>query len=277
MSINIDAIKNRLGEFKSQKTTSKYVWRPKVGTTQIRLVPYKFNKENPFIEMYFHYEIGKSLLSPITFGKPDPVMKLVEKLLQKNDKDAYKYAKKIEPKLRVYVPMVERGKESEGIKFWGIGKTLYQDLMEIIADPDYGDITDFAAGRDIKVILQDPKEAGKEVVAPTIMIKPNTTPLMPSKDELMKLWETQQNINDVFTETSYEELEVLLEEYLSEHPFSGLPQSQSQTASQTPSAPTNKSVESEFDGFEAPVKAETKVKEEGVDDIMASFDEMYNT
>jgi hypothetical protein len=50
--------------------------------------------------------------------------------------------RKIEPKMRTYVPVIIRGKEAEGVKFWGFGKTIYAELLSIISDPDYGDITD---------------------------------------------------------------------------------------------------------------------------------------
>ena len=48
----------------------------------------------------------------------------------------------MEPKLRTFVPILVRGQEGEGIKFWGFGKTVYQEILGYIADPDYGDITD---------------------------------------------------------------------------------------------------------------------------------------
>ena len=40
----------------------------------------------------------------------------------------------MEPKMRTYVPVLVRGKESEGVKFWGFGKLVYQELL----GDDYG-------------------------------------------------------------------------------------------------------------------------------------------
>jgi hypothetical protein len=76
--------------------------------------------------------------------------------LQKNlkktgDKDEWLMGRKIEPKMRTYVPVIVRGKESEGVKFWGFGKQIYTELLSIVSDPDYGDITDLMNGRDIDV------------------------------------------------------------------------------------------------------------------------------
>ena len=54
MSINLDALKSRLSELQNTTSTKDNLWKPEPGRTQIRIVPYKFNKENPFIELYFH-------------------------------------------------------------------------------------------------------------------------------------------------------------------------------------------------------------------------------
>ena len=47
--------------------------------------------------------------------------------------------------------MIVRGEENEGVKYWGFGKTVYQELLSIIAS-DYGDISDVTvSGRDVVV------------------------------------------------------------------------------------------------------------------------------
>jgi len=73
MAINLDAIKSRLNKLQNTQRTTVELWKPAPGKHTIRLVPYKFNKENPFIELYFHYNINnKTYLSPMSFGRPDP-------------------------------------------------------------------------------------------------------------------------------------------------------------------------------------------------------------
>ena len=54
--------------------------------------------------------------------------------------------------------MIVRGEENEGVKYWGFGKTVYQELLSII-DPDYGDISDPVSGRDVVVEFKT-KEVG---------------------------------------------------------------------------------------------------------------------
>ena len=125
--------------------------------------------------MYFHYDLGKkNYLSPVTFGESDPAVEFAEKLKATGNKDDWQMSRKLEPKMRTYVPILVRGKESEGVKFWGFGKTVYQELLSFIADPDYGDITDLSAGRDVVVEYHTPEEAGNSFGKTTIRASSKT-------------------------------------------------------------------------------------------------------
>ena len=140
MALDLDAIRRKLNNLQSQTGRQDNLWKPEPGKNQIRIVPYQFNKDNPFIELYFHYDLGKkNYLSPVTFGEADPAVEFAEKLKATGNQDDWKLSRKLEPKMRTYVPILVRGKESEGVKFWGFGKTVYQELLGVIADPDYGD------------------------------------------------------------------------------------------------------------------------------------------
>ena len=156
--MDINAIKSRLNQLQNTSTTASVIWKPQPGKTQIRIVPYTHNKDNPFTELFFHYSLvpNKTVLSPQSFGRPDPVQQFADKLKSSGDKDEWIQGKRIEPKMRTFAPVIVRGEENEGVKFWGFGKTVYQELLGIIADPDYGDISDPMTGRDIVVERQTP-------------------------------------------------------------------------------------------------------------------------
>ena len=178
MSINLDAIKSRLNKLQNTQRKTVELWKPTPGKHQVRLVPYKFNNENPFIELYFHYNVNnKSYLSPISFGRPDPIVEFADKLKRMGDKEDWKAAKRMEPKLRTFVPVLVRGEEGEGVRFWGFGKTVYQDILGYIADPDYGDITHPTEGRDIVVDVVSAEDSGTSYPVTTIRVKPKETPL----------------------------------------------------------------------------------------------------
>ena len=119
--------------------------------------------------------------------------------------------RKIEPKMRTYVPVIVRGKESEGVKFWGFGKQIYTELLSIISDPDYGDITDLMNGRDIDVEFTPAEGAAFPKTA--IRVKPNTQPATEDKSIAEKIM-NQPQITDIFPEPTYEELEQALTEWM---------------------------------------------------------------
>ena len=64
--MDLKSIKNKLnalqtsGQKKEKVDYSKYLWKPKQeGKYQIRIVPSKLNKDNPFQEVFVHYGFSK--------------------------------------------------------------------------------------------------------------------------------------------------------------------------------------------------------------------------
>ena len=71
--MDIDAIKSRLNQL--QNTTSNSFWKPQPGKSQVRIVPYTHDKNNPFSELFFHYSLAASfqearvwLMRPLNLG-----------------------------------------------------------------------------------------------------------------------------------------------------------------------------------------------------------------
>jgi len=213
--MDLNAIKNRLNQLQTTNNRTSNLWKPQPGNQLVRIVPYKFNKDNPFIELYFHYDLGgKNYLSPMSFGRPDPIEEFAQKLKGTGSKDDYRLGRKVEAKMRTYAPVIVRGEENQGVKFWGFGKTVYQELLSIIADPDYGDITDAVNGRDIAVQFKTAEETGKSFPSTSIRVKPNQTPITEDASLLESLTENQKNITEIYQEQSYEDLTQALNDYL---------------------------------------------------------------
>ena len=251
MALNLDAIKAKLNQLNKSDEKKNNLWKPEAGKTRVRIVPYVHRKDNPFLELYFHYDIGKkSMLSPITFGNADPIVEFAEKLKRTGDKDEWLMGRKIEPKMRTYVPVIVRGKESEGVKFWGFGKTIYTELLSIISDPDYGDITDLMNGRDIDVEFTPAEGGGYPKTA--IRVKPNTQPATEDKAIAEKIM-NQPEITDLFPEPSYEELENALKEWMNpENADSDVDSDEEESAPAAPatsSKPAATKVENVADAF----------------------------
>ena len=213
--MDLNAIKKRLNQLKTTNNRTSNLWKPQPGQQVIRIVPYKHNKENPFIELYFHYDIGgKSYLSPQSFGRPDPIEEFADKLKQSGNREDWRLGKKLEAKLRTFAPVVVRGEESQGTKFWGFGKTVYQELLSLIADPDYGDISDPINGRDVVVEFKTAEETGASFPKTSIRVKPNQTPITEDKAVLTDLLDNQKDIREVYNELSYDELAEALGDWL---------------------------------------------------------------
>ena len=213
--MDINAVKKRLAQLQTSTTRSTNLWKPQPGRTQIRILPYKLNTDTPFIELFFHYDLGgKSFLSPTSFGRPDPIEEFADKLKQSGNREDWRLGKKLESKLRTFTPVVVRGEESGGTKFWGFGKTVYQELLSIIADPDYGDISDPINGRDVVVEFKTAEETGASFPKTTIRVKPNQTPITEDKAVLTDLLDNQKDIREVYNELTYDELAEALGDWL---------------------------------------------------------------
>ena len=212
--MDINAIKNRLTQLESTSSTTKSFWKPQPGKQVVRIVPYKHNKDNPFIELFFHYNLNnRSYLSPISFGRPDPIEEFAQKLKGSGSKEDYQLSRKLEAKMRTFAPVIVRGEEKQGVKFWGFGKTVYQELLSIIADPDYGDITDPVNGRDVVVEFISAEETGASYPTTKIRVKPNQTPIS-DEPEVLEVVKTQQDIKEIYQELSYDDLTEVLNEWL---------------------------------------------------------------
>ena len=115
--------------------------------------------------------------------------------------------------MRTFAPVIVRGEEKAGVKFWGFGKTVYQELLSVIADPDYGDITDPVNGRDVVVEFISAEETGASFPTTKIRVKPNQTPISDEPEILEKVKE-QQDIREIYQELSYDDLSGVLNEWL---------------------------------------------------------------
>ena len=270
MALDINAIRGRLNKLQNTQRKSDSLWKPTPGKHQVRIVPYKFNQDNPFIELYFHYNINnKTYLSPQSFGRPDPIVEFADKLKRMGDKEDWKAAKAMEPKLRTFVPVVVRGEEGEGVRFWGFGKTVYQEILGYIADPDYGDITDPTSGRDLTIEYKSAEEAGTSYPTTTIRVKPSETNLSEDSTRATSFLESQTEITDLYSELSYDELKSVLEGWLNPTNEEGAgEQSTSQEVLSTPATTTSE--------VKTPPTPAATTSEKKTDDVAAAFDDLFN-
>jgi hypothetical protein len=283
--MDISLALKRFSSLQNNTKKSDSIFKPANGKSQVRIVPYKFNKDIPFIELYFHYNINnKTYLSPMSFGRPDPIVEFAEKLKRTGDTDDWKAGKKMEPKLRTFVPVIVRGKESEGVKFWGFGKTVYQDILGYIADPDYGDITDPNTGRDIVLEVMSAEESNASYPTTTIRVKPAVSKLADSKETIQQLLDGQKEITELYSELSYAELKSVLENWL--NPSAAVndeiveeleaPKPKTQPAVQQKSVSVDLGGTSDISGDLPWEKEEAPKAPKAKDDVASAFDDLFN-
>lgn len=210
MAIDIKALLAKKKQMDAANNNS--IWKPKAGENVIRIVPLATNPENPFQELHFTYPGGKTTLSPETFGDPDPIAEFGRALRAEGQlsKEDWAVTKQYVPAPRMYVPIVIRGEEKDGVKFWAISKTSFATLVEIMADEDYGDITDPKAGHDLKINYTPKDKAASGFPETSIMARPKKSPLAEDATTAKKLLTEQPKLLDQFPLLTYDELAKLL-------------------------------------------------------------------
>jgi hypothetical protein len=164
MGINLDKMREKLASLRGTGTSSDSVfWRPIDGEQDIRIVPTADG--DPFKEMWFHYNVEKGgfLCPKRNFDDGCPVCEFASQLwregVDNNDDHSKKMAKNLFVRQRFFSPVMVRGEEELGIRVWGYGKTAYENLLTLVLNPEYGDITDTEAGTDLTMTYGKPPGA----------------------------------------------------------------------------------------------------------------------
>lgn len=215
MAIDFEAIRRKLNKLSGTNSRRDTMWRPTEGEeATVRLLSFPDNDGQPFKERWFYYNIGNNpgLLAPYQFGNPDPIQELINKLRDEGSKESYELAKKLYPKMRCYAPVVVRGEEDKGVRIWAFGKTVYQSLLNIMLDEDYGDITDPEDGRDVKVICT--KAPGRQWATTEVRPRGKSSALSSNTDTSQEWVSNMPDLDDMYTCKSYEELENIVNAWL---------------------------------------------------------------
>lgn len=216
MGIDINKLKSRLSNLQNPKNSGKAdlpktLWSPTAGKHSIRIVPSMYDRTNPFKEVFIHYGVGKTMIALTNFGEKDPIVDYAQGLRKTAD---WKLAKDLEPRMRVYVPVIIRGEEDKGVLLWGFGKTIYMELLSLLEDEDIGDYTDPLQGRDITIETLGKETTGKDFNTSTVRVRTKITPLSDDPEKI-KLWmNNQPNPLEQFKKFTYDEMKAVLWNHL---------------------------------------------------------------
>jgi len=233
---------------------SKIFWKPVPGKYQIRILPSKLNSKDPFREIKMHYGYAKGPIMALTnWGEKDPIVEFCKELRKSSDKEDWGLASKLEPKTRYFANVVVRGQENEGAKLWEFGKIIYQQLLELADNEDYGDYTDLNEGRDFTATVVKDVVAGKSVNKISLTIKPKVSPISTDASQIESLLNNQTDILAINRRYKFDDLKEVLQNFLNPEPkaeegsiISG-PVTEFDTPPLTAYEKSKKSVTDEFD------------------------------
>ena len=221
--MDLSKIKSRLdnlNQTSKPKNTEKkdytlVYWKPKAeGKYQIRFVPSKINKDNPFQEIFMHYGVGKYPIVALTnWGEDDPIVDFTKKLRKSSESENWRLAKQLDPKMRVFAPVIVRGEEDKGVRLFEFSKTLYMELLSVADDEDYGDFTDINQGFDFVVTAT--KVQDRPGFGLSLRPKPKQTPLSDNADTIKTWLENQPILLEERYKYTYDKLKEELQTFIS--------------------------------------------------------------
>ena len=221
--MDLNKIKSRLDNLnqaaKPKNTEKKdytlIYWKPKAeGKYQIRFVPSKINKDNPFQEIFMHYGVGKYPIVALTnWGEDDPIVEFSKKLRKSSESENWRLAKQLDPKMRVFAPVIVRGEEDKGVRLFEFSKTIYMELLSIADDEDYGDFTDVAEGFDF--VVNASKVQDRPGFALSLRPKPKQTPLSEDASQITTWLENQPILLEERYKYTYDKLKEELQNFIS--------------------------------------------------------------
>ena len=274
MAIDFDAIRKKLGQLSGTNTRRNVMWRPEEGEEHtVRLLSFKDNDGQPFKERWFYYNIGNNpgLLAPKQFGKQDPIQDLINTLREDGSKESYELAKKLYPKMRCYAPVIVRGEEDKGVRLWSFGKTVYQSLLNIMLDEDYGDITDPSEGRDVKVVCTKPP--GRMWATTTVRPRGKASELSTDASQIREWVDNIPDLDQLYTLKPSDELEKIVNDWLNGEDTESDGTTRNATSNFTNTTSTTTTATTQSDEVEV-AEAPTTTKYRSLDDAFADLEDM---
>ena len=216
MAIDLEAIKRRVAELSGvKKNSSIQMWKPQLGEHKIRCLSWKNSPDGqPFAERWFYY-FGENagILAPNQFGKPDPINDLIKKLYSSGKPDDRNLAKKLQPKMRCYAPVIVRGEEEKGVQVWAFGKLVYQRMLGFFLDEEVGDILSPTEGFDLKISIT--KMPGKQFNDTAVDPARRPTKLHEDSKFAEQWLNSIPNLDDMYRLKTTQEIETVLNNWLS--------------------------------------------------------------
>jgi hypothetical protein len=123
-------------------------------------------------------------------------------------------AKELFPRQRFMSPIIVRGEESKGIQVWSYGKRAYETLINLVLNPEYGDITDPESGLDMVIDYTKPTAPGaypETKITPRRKSSPLCEPAYGGPAKCKELLDTIPDFNTLHKRLTSQEVQKILD------------------------------------------------------------------
>lgn len=218
MAIDMKKMREKLNELKNGSSGGGRFWKPQEGKQDVRVV--SITDGDPFKGFYFHYNVGSHgfLCPKKNYGDDCPVCNFAKKLYAEGDEESIMMAKNLTARQRFNSPVLVRGEEAQGVKIWSYGKTVYEELLQLVLNPDYGDISDPEEGYDLTLDYGKPSGARFPVTKITPRRKSSRLCEGKTDDECKEILDSVPNFDTLYERVTTEQAQKILDEHLASEP-----------------------------------------------------------
>jgi len=184
-------------------------WRPKVGKNYVRILPNWKDPNDVFYKrVYVHWNVGENNRKVVcrkTLGEDElcPICDFVSELLQSSDSDDVKYGQAMGQTERFAMNILDGYDLERGVQVFECGRGLFQSILWMFTDGDYGDLDDWKTGR---YIVIERVGTGMTDTRYNCMPSGKETPIDP-KEFQSRLWD----LDEVYAPPIVEEMIAILE------------------------------------------------------------------
>lgn len=210
--LSLDKVTKKSADLKKSGNYNTDYDKLEKGKNVRRVLPPKGDNDVFWSEGFLHFGLGSDGKKTVTCletygeGKKCPICQYVEELKKSKNKEDKQLADRIRRVKRTYIAVLNRDAEEEKPLVLPVGQTIMKQIVDLICDPDYGDITDFEEGRDITIT----KSGSGLNTEYSVIAKPKTT--VASEDfTAEELDEELPDLDALFVRKSPEELQAILD------------------------------------------------------------------
>lgn len=248
MAYDVKALMDKLNKMNSKGGDKLNFAKLEFGEHQVRFLPVGAEGQ-PMLEVAFYREeklVGQwKVPTAAQFGMDDPIHEFLEEMSKDRSKESWNLRKQINPRTSWFVPVVFRGKESEGVKVLEMSDALMKAYLRGLVNEDFQDVNllDPEKGHDwtLTVSATDKTYKNYKVKEFALVPRVKSTKLAKDKVEMDKLLAQVPDILAYYksrvleVEKARERLSAFLEAYHAD-PMTGVTTPEGQDRNQTKGA-----------------------------------------